>query len=180
MSKNIQFQEYPSIVNSGSIKIGKNVWLDKNISFKVMTGGVLEIADGAIISWDCSFSVRTNGNIKVGSCARINSGAIIVGDVHIANDVIVAPNVVMISDSHRLAVEGLSIDEADAAEGMKIGTITIQEHAFVGVGAIILHNVNIGRGSIIGAQTLVVRDVGNKEVIVGSKAVTIIPQKVTN
>ena len=176
ISNKIQFQTYPFIVNKGRIKIGKNVYLGKNVSFKVMPGGTLEIEDGTIISNNCSFTVRTNGKVRLGSCTRINSGGVITGNVYIHDNVIVAPNVVMISDSHRLAVEGMSIDEADKSLGLKLGTITIQEHAFIGVGVVILHSVNIGSKSVIGAHTTVIRDVKKGEIIVGAKSETLAPK----
>lgn len=177
VSNKIQFVAYPFITNKGRIKIGKNVSLGKNVSFKVMPGGTLEIEDGVIISNDCSFAVRTNGKVRLGSSTRINSGGIVSGNVDIKNNVIVAPNVVMISDSHRLAVEGVSIDEADKSLGLKLGTITIQEHAFIGVGVIILHTVNIGCESVIGANTTIIRDVKKGEIIMGAKAQTIAAKK---
>ena len=171
ISASVTFQAYPKIVSRGRILIGDNVWIGKNVSFKISSNGELNIGDGVVISDNCHFSVRENGRIAIGKRVRINSGAIVSGDVEIEANAIVAPNVVMISDSHRIAMEGLTIDDADAAYGMKLGTIVIREHAFIGVGAVILHNVKVGRESVVGAQALVLRDVGDKEVIVSAGAV---------
>ena len=173
VSKKIEFQNYPQIINKGRIFIGNGAYIGKNVSFKVASGGILEIEDEVIISNNCNFNVRKNSRIKIGRYSRINSGSIISGDINIEQNVIVAPNVVMISDSHRLNHDGLSIDEADKAFGMKEGTITIKEHAFIGVGSVLLHSIEIGSGSIVGAQTTITNSVGNNEVIVGASAVNI-------
>lgn len=170
VSYQIKFEQYPSIISKGKIRIGKNVFLGKNISFKVYTGGILEIEDDAVISNNCSFNVRENSRIKVGKHTRINSGSIISGDVNIENNVIVAPNVIMISDSHRISEDNLSIDEADEVLGLKLGSISIKKNAFIGAGAVILHNTYIGINSVIGSHALVLDDVDDGMVVVGPKA----------
>ncbi len=170
VSYQIKFEQYPSIISKGKIRIGKNVFLGKNISFKVYTGGILEIEDDAVISNNCSFNVRENSRIKIGKHTRINSGSIISGDVNIENNVIVAPNVIMISDSHRISEDNLSIDEADEVLGLKLGSISIKKNAFIGAGAVILHNTNIGINSVIGSHALVLDDVDDGMVVVGPKA----------
>lgn len=172
-----KFEEYPMIACKGKIQIGKNVFLGKNISFKIQSGGLLDIHDGAVISNNCSFNVRENSKIKIGSDSRINSGAIISGDVHIENNVIVAPNVVMISDSHRIGEGSMSIDEADDKLGLKLGTIKIKSNAFIGVGSVILHDIEIGKDAVVGAQTTVIKDIDSKTIVVGAKPINLTPKK---
>ena len=170
ISKKISFDTYPYISNKGYLKINKNVRLCKNISLKISQGAVLIIEEGVIISDNCRITVRSNGSIRIGKGARINNGAIISGNVEISKGVIIAPNVVMISDAHRIGVSGKTIQESDATLGMKLGHIQIKEHAFVGVGATILHSVTLGRKSVIGANSFVMDDVPDFGVVVANKA----------
>ena len=53
------------------------------------------------------------------------------------------------------------------------GKVEIQEDAWIGVGAIILPNVTIGRGAIVGAGAVVTRDVPDFTVVAGVPARTI-------
>ena len=174
ISSNISFQAYPYFHNQGKVKIGKNVWLGKDISIKVSHEAELHIEDGVIISDNCRLNVRKNGLIKIGKNTRINNGSILVGSICIQNNVIIAPNVVMISDSHRIQESSrkhdLSIDEADKSLGIRHGTISINEHVFIGVGAIILHDVNIGAKAIVGAGSIILEDQDEFTTVVGPKA----------
>ena len=52
----------------------------------------------------------------------------------------------------------------------KIGKIHIKKGAHIGVGTIILPNVVIGRGSIIGAGSVVTKDIPDYSIAVGSPA----------
>lgn len=50
------------------------------------------------------------------------------------------------------------------------GPIIIEDDAWLGTGAIILPNVKIGRGSVVGAQSLVTKDVPPFTIVMGTPA----------
>ena len=50
------------------------------------------------------------------------------------------------------------------------GPIVIEDDAWLGTGAIILPNVKIGRGSVVGAQSLVTKDVPPFTIVLGTPA----------
>jgi acetyltransferase-like isoleucine patch superfamily enzyme len=50
------------------------------------------------------------------------------------------------------------------------GRVVINDDAWIGTGAIILPNVTIGRGAIVGAGAVVTRDVADEAVVVGVPA----------
>lgn len=52
----------------------------------------------------------------------------------------------------------------------EVGRVTIGEDVWIGFGAIILSNVNVGRGAVIGAGAVVVHDVPRYAVVVGNPA----------
>ena len=54
--------------------------------------------------------------------------------------------------------------------GLKLGSISIKKNAFIGAGAVILHNTYIGINSVIGSHALVLDDVDDGMVVVGPKA----------
>jgi acetyltransferase-like isoleucine patch superfamily enzyme len=56
------------------------------------------------------------------------------------------------------------IDPSDKGEG----TTILEDNVFVGVNSVILRNVRIGRNSIIGAGTVVTKDVPPNVVVAGN------------
>tara|TARA_B100000925_G_scaffold287041_1_gene265672 strand:+ start:315 stop:770 length:456 start_codon:yes stop_codon:yes gene_type:complete len=53
---------------------------------------------------------------------------------------------------------------------VRVGEVIIENNAFIGIGSVILPGVTIGRGSIVGALSLVNRDIPPNSVYAGSPA----------
>jgi len=156
--------------NRGTLLISKGCHIGNNVSLKIKKGATLIIEENVILSDNVSVTVREGGVIHIGKCCRVNSYSIMTGSVELADNVIVAPFVVLISDSHQIGVPGVSIDDADKKYGMIRGAIRIGARSFVGVRSIVLHNVKIGENAVIGANSLVLDDVEDNAVVHGSKA----------
>jgi len=87
-----------------------------------------------------------NPNARVGRGAVINTGAIVEHDVEIGEFAQAAPN---------SAIGGAS----------RLGP-----HSFLGMGAVMIQCVNVGRGTIVGAGSVVVRDLPDGVLAVGVPA----------
>jgi len=174
LSKNIKtgvrFGRAVVIYNKGLVTINENCLLGDNVSLKVMANSNLILEEGVVLSDNVSITVREKSTIRVGKNTRINCFSILSGEIDIAGGVVIAPYVTLISDSHRLGVEGLTIDEADEKYGMVHGKIIIGCGSFLGVRSIVLHNVVVGERAIIGANSLVLDDVPNNAIVYGKKA----------
>ena len=48
--------------------------------------------------------------------------------------------------------------------------ITIEPHAFIGVRAMIMPGVNVGKNAVVGAMSIVTKDVPSDQVVAGSPA----------
>jgi maltose O-acetyltransferase len=81
--------------------------------------------------------------------------------VKIGDNTVIAPNV------HILAHDGSTQSELNYT---KIGLVDIKDHVFIGAGSIILQGVTIGSNSLIGAGSLVVKDVPENSVVAGCPA----------
>jgi acetyltransferase-like isoleucine patch superfamily enzyme len=78
-------------------------------------------------------------------------------DLIIGNDVLIAPNVALLSRyPHRTDLVGTSMFQGPRADR---GEIVIEEDVWIGFGAIIFSGVRIGRGSVIAAGAVVLKDV---------------------
>ena len=110
-----------------------------------------------------------------GNDVQLNDSVHIVamGRVQVGNNVLVASHV-FISDNSHGCYKGLVDDSNPDIPPMErdyyIKPIEIGENVWIGEGAVILLGVTIGRGSIIGAHSLVNKDVPPYCIVVGNPA----------
>src|SRR5579871_673785 len=112
--------------------------------------------------------VEIQKNAVVGSNCKISSHTFICEGVRIEDDVFVGHNVTFINDSYPRATtqEGLLQTEEDWA----METTWIRRGASIGSGATILSNVIIGECAIVGAGSVVTRDVPAYAIAAGNPA----------
>lgn len=86
--------------------------------------------------------------------------------IEIGDNVTIAPR------CHILAHDG---SMKTALGFTKIGRVIIEDNVFIGTGALILPNVHIGKNSIIGAGSIVTRNVPKDSVVAGNPARLLCP-----
>lgn len=101
-------------------------------------------------------------NLKVGSGSFV--GRV---EVHLHDRVTIGRNVV-INDGATLLTASHLVDDVDFR--LTTGAITIGDHAWVAIGAIIMPGVSVGTGAVVGAGALVSRDVPDYGIAVGNPA----------
>ncbi len=110
------------------------------------------------------------GKIQIGDNVALNSGVILNADcggqIKIGNNVLVGPNVILRASNHNTE----SVDQAIRYQGHTPGQIVIEDDVWIGAGTLMLPNVTIGRGSVIGAGSVVTKDVAPYSVVAGNPA----------
>jgi acetyltransferase-like isoleucine patch superfamily enzyme len=111
---------------------------------------------------------RYPSKIKVGSNVAINRGCAFYaaylaegGTITIGNNVSIGPHVKIFAGGHDYA----TIDLIDTA-----GPVVIQDWAWIGGNCTILPGVNIGTGAVIGAGSVVTRNIPSYTIAVGNPA----------
>jgi len=105
-------------------------------------------------------------NLKIGSGCRINENVFIQAAV-IGNKVLIAPNVSILSKSHNHSIIDVPIvDQGESEDSPPI----IGSNVWIGRSAIIFPGVKIGEGAIVGACSLVNKDVEPYTVVAGVPA----------
>jgi acetyltransferase-like isoleucine patch superfamily enzyme len=142
-----------------NVKLGQNVRLSKFINLYGC-----EIGDETKIG---AF-VEIQKNAKVGRRCKISSHTFICEGVTIEDNVFIGHGVMFTNDTYprATAVDGQLQTEAD----WKVETTVVKRGASIGTGATILPNTCIGENAIVGAGSVVTKDVPANAIIAGNPA----------
>jgi acetyltransferase-like isoleucine patch superfamily enzyme len=141
------------------VKLGRNVTLAPFINLYGCA-----IGDGTKIG---AF-VEIQKNATVGSRCKISSHSFICEGVTIEDHVFIGHNVTFINDSYPRATT--STGELQTSHDWKVETTIVRHGASIGSGATILSNVVIGEHAIVGAGSVVTRDVPANAIVAGNPA----------
>jgi len=140
------------------VKLGNNVKLSKFINMYGCTIGD-NVKIGAF--------VEIQKNASVGNNCKISSHTFVCEGVTIEDDVFVGHNVAFINDIYpRATADGQLQTEADWV----VEKTLVKKGASIGSGATILAKVTIGEKAIIGAGSVVTKDVPPKAIVAGNPA----------
>jgi acetyltransferase-like isoleucine patch superfamily enzyme len=141
------------------VKLGTNVRLSKFINLYGC-----EIGDDTKVG---AF-VEVQKNARVGSRCKISSHTFICEGVVIEDNVFIGHGVTFTNDTYpRATADGGGLQtEAD----WKVECTFVRKGASIGSGATILCNLSIGENAIIGAGSVVTRDVPSGAIVAGNPA----------
>lgn len=133
--------------------------------------GFKSVGKNVIISEKSSFFKKKNisigNNVYIGVNANfISSNA----DIHIGSHIMFGPNVTLITGSHRYNYVGKYLINVKDKLSKNDEDIFIENDVWIGTSSIILKGVKIGRGSIIGAGSIVTKDVLPYSIVGGNPA----------
>jgi len=142
-----------------SVKLGKDVKLSRFINLYGC-----EIGDETKIG---AF-VEIQKNASVGKRCKISSHTFVCEGVTIEDNVFVGHNVAFINDSYPRATtgEGAMQTEAD----WKVERTLVKKGASIGSGSTILANITIGENALVGAGSVVTKDVPANAIVAGNPA----------
>ena len=145
------------------LQVGRNVEIDPRAF--IARGGRVTLGDESVIRAGAML-LPSSGSISIGNKTSINQYTVINGQggVTIGNSVMVAAFVAMFAANHNFDDPVLPILEQGT--GTK-GGIKIEDDVWIGTHAVILDGVIIGKGSVIGAGTVVTKNVLPYSVVVG-------------
>lgn len=105
----------------------------------------------------------TRGNLKIGGHSVVDRDCVLDarGEITIGNNVNLAPEVMILTASH---------DPDDENFGGITKAVTIEDYAWIATRSLILPGVTIGRGAIVGAGSVVTKNVEPGTIVAGNPA----------
>lgn len=141
-----------------------------------IVSGDVEIGEGSVIWHFCNlYGCRIGKNTQIGSYTEIKKGAV-VGDncrlqarifipegTQIGNQVFIGPGVIFLNDRYPSA-------QGAIAGNWNLEAVVVEDSVSIGGGAIILPGVRISKKVLIGAGSVVTKDVEDYAVVCGNPA----------
>lgn len=145
-----------------SYQFDKNIILGAGVSIKYDTilqikyGGNIEIGDNTEILEGVKI-ITYGGKISIGERCSINHNTIIYGhgNTIIGNDVLIAGGCMIIPAEHCIERTDIPINK----QGIIKKPIIIEDDVWIGHGCSILGGIRISKGSVIGAGSVVTKDI---------------------
>lgn len=137
----------PSVHNSGTMIVQQRVRIFSTNAVTELVaqdGGLLEIGESTFINYGCS--IAASQLVRIGPYCNIGTHVIM-----------------MDNDFHRIEPERRN-------ERPESAPIVLEENVWLGARVIVLGGVTIGQGSVVGAGSVVTRDIPPRTVAVGMPA----------
>lgn len=106
-------------------------------------------------------NLSIGNNVSVHPMCYLECGE---GKIEIGNDVSIAHSVTILAVSHNYSNKNINIKD----QGIEVGKTIIEDNVWIGAKATILIGRKVKKGSIIGANTLVTKDVQANTIVGGN------------
>lgn len=146
IGENVVFEPGVLVFHPQNIVLGSNIYIGHNAILKGYHQSVMEIGSDTWIGQGCFFHSA--------------------GGIYIGNTVGIGPMVKILTSFHGEDSSEIPV----MLNPLRFAPVHIEDGADIGVGTIILPGVTIGRNSIVGAGSVVTKDVPPYSVVAGSPA----------
>jgi len=146
IGKNVVFETGVLVFHPKNISLGNNIYVGHYTILKGYHKNTLIIGNNVWIGQGCFF--HSAGGIKIG------------------NDVGIGPGVKIVTSAHKLD----EIDKPILNSTIAFAPVVIEDNCDIGIGAILLAGVRIGRGAQVGAGAVVTANVPDYAIVAGVPA----------
>jgi acetyltransferase-like isoleucine patch superfamily enzyme len=157
-------------IHHDSLGLGKNIFIgDSVVIFKDRDGGPVELGDGVHVHVETFIQTGFGGSVKVGPNSHIHPKCQLsayMSSIQIGCGVQIAPNCAFYPYDHSFA-PGQLINEQPLKTK---GGIVIDDDAWLGFGVVVLDGVRIGKGTVVGAGSVVSSNIPDEAIAIGVPA----------
>lgn len=154
--------------------LGQGVRIGRRTSLVSHSSGWLVLDDGAWVGDDCE--IEALGTVRIGHNTSVQHRSQLHGEVDIGAGCICAANLYISSTAHRFRdtpYMPIRWQDACVTEGARdtfSRPVVVEEDCWIGTNVVICPGVNVGRGSVVGANAVVTTDVPAYSVVAGVPA----------
>lgn len=159
-----------AVFHHDGISFGANIFIGDNVVFfKAKGGGTVKLDDQVHIYGETSIQTGVGGFIEIGKNSHIHPKCQLSAyksGILIGSEVQIAPNCAFYPYNH-------GIDPGVLIQNQPLeskGNIVIDDDAWLGFGVIVLDGVHIGKGAVIGAGSVVSKDIPDGAIAFGVPA----------
>ena len=135
---------------------GTRIWHQAQVRERASLGADCIVGKGAYIDFD----------VSIGSNCKIQNGVFIYHGVTLQDGVFLGPGVVLTNDKLPRAINPDGTQKSDA--DWEVNPILIKRGASIGARAVILPGVTVGSFAMVGAGSVVTRDVPDQGLVFGN------------
>ena len=157
--------KFQRLIGSKHINIGDNVTILENCNITAITNCIY-LENGKIKREQLSPQIIIHSNVQIGENNHITS----IYSIEIEENVLTGPNVLITDNTHGIFEEKLIVIPPLLRPLTHKGKVIIGKNVWIGEGAAILPGVKIGENSIIGANSVVTKDIPSNCLAVGNPA----------
>lgn len=164
------------IKKDGVFLYGKACSFGKNSILNIPKNGKFELGDGCYIGRYVEIGIKKQ--IKIWNNTSIQDRSILLGDINIGSYCLFAPNVYISSGRHYFDMnpswlikdqdQYVALDTELAKQHSKV--VIIEDDCWIGINVVIMPGITIGKGSVIGANSVVTKNVPPYSVFAGTPA----------
>lgn len=147
------------------IKKGKGSAIYRSVRKDIFPSHQFVLGENSVVE-DFATVANAMGDIIIGNRSRIGLGNTIIGPVSIGNDVNLAQNIVVSGLNHNY----MDVDRTIKAQGVNTSLIVIEDDVWIGANSVVLAGVTIGKHVVIGAGSVVTKDIPAYSIALGNPA----------
>jgi acetyltransferase-like isoleucine patch superfamily enzyme len=157
-------------IHHSAISFGTHIFIDdRALIFQAMDGGSVQLGDWVQVHRDVIIQTGAGGAVTLGPGSRLQPRCILSafkGRITIGKGVGLSPNCVLYPYNHGVAPgQPVSTQPLESK-----GDIIIEDEAWLGVGVTVLDGVRIGKGAVVGAGSVVTKDIPEGAIAFGVPA----------
>jgi acetyltransferase-like isoleucine patch superfamily enzyme len=160
----------PRAIVRGRLRRGRHVFIGEGVTiYREPEGGEVILGDHVHLHRDILIEVGLGGAVQIGAGTHIQPRCQLTSyaaPIEIGSGVDTAPACAFYSSDH-----GMAPNTPIRRQPMRSrGPIVVGDDAWLGYGVIVLSGVRIGKGAVVGAGSVVTRDIPDRGIAVGNPA----------
>lgn len=157
-------------IHGADVRLGNNVFVgDRVVLFQDRDGGRIEVGNGVHLFGDTHIQTAQGGAICIGANTHVQPRCQFTAclqPIEVGSGAHIASGCALYSYDHGVLPNMLIGKQPLQSKGR----ILIDDDAWLGFGVIVLSGVRIGKGAVVGAGSVVTRDIPDGAIAVGSPA----------